>query len=121
MLSLPSPAASAAPLPSLDHSALQSRVEATIARLKAEDAKKGKGVSKEAQDIFDRISRTLPTRWDGKDIVVSDVVVIEAPYRPEDCRSVIGAAKESLGRVKKVVSTSWVDANAFVEQPLTTT
>ena len=107
VVSLPSPGATAAPLPPLDHSALQSRLEATVSRLKAEDAKKGKGVSKEAQDIFDRISRTLPTRWDGKDIVVSDLVVIEAPYRPEDCRSVTGAAKESLGRVKKVVSTRW--------------
>jgi len=32
-------------------------------------------------------------------------VVIEAPYRSEDCRLITGAAKESLGRVKKVVST----------------
>ena len=76
-----------------------------MARLKAEEARKGKGVSREAQEIFDRISRTLPTRWEGKDIVVSDAVVIEAPYRPEDCKAGTGAAKESLTRVKKVVSS----------------
>lgn len=35
---------------------------------------------------------------------MSDAVVIEAPYRSDDCRLITGAAKESLGRVKKVVS-----------------
>lgn len=104
VISLPSPPAQPRELPSLDHSALQSRLDATISRLKAEDARKGKGVTREAQDIFDRISRTLPTRWEGKDIVVSDAVIIETPYRSEDCRLITGAAKESLGRVKKVVS-----------------
>lgn len=46
----------------------------------------------------------LPTRWDGKDIVVMDQVVVKGPgYRSEDCR----AGKEAgsaLARVKKVVS-----------------
>ena len=104
VISLPSPPTQPKELPPLDHSALQSRLDAAITRLKAEDARKGKGVTREAQDIFDRISRTLPTRWEGKDIVVSDAVVIEAPYRSDDCRLITGAAKESLGRVKKVVS-----------------
>ncbi|MCJ1295190.1 hypothetical protein MMC34_006752 [Xylographa carneopallida] len=103
LVSLPAPTASLPLLPPLDHSALQSRLESTIARLRAEEARKGKGVSREAQEIFDRISRTLPTRWEGKDIVVSDAVVIEAPYRPEDCKAGSGAAKESLTRVKKVL------------------
>ena len=48
----------------------------------------------------------LPTRWDGKDIVVMDQVVVKGPgYRSEDCR----AGKEAgsaLARVKKVVSKS---------------
>lgn len=46
----------------------------------------------------------LPTRWEGKDIVVMDHVTVKGPgYRSEDCR----AAKEAtsaLARVKKVVS-----------------
>lgn len=45
----------------------------------------------------------LPTRWDGKDIVVMDQVVVKGPgYRSEDCR----AGKEAgsaLARVKKVL------------------
>ena len=48
----------------------------------------------------------LPTRWDGKDIVVMDQVVVKGPgYRSEDCR----AGKEAgsaLTRVKKVVSNT---------------
>lgn len=47
----------------------------------------------------------LPTKWDGKDIVVMDQVTVKGPgYRSEDCK----AGKEAgsaLARVKKVVST----------------
>ncbi|MCJ1473402.1 hypothetical protein MMC13_002053 [Lambiella insularis] len=103
LLSLPSPSVLTPPLGALDHSALQSRLESTIARLKAEEARKGKGVTRDAQEIFDRIARTMPTRWDDKDIVVNENVVIQAPYRPEDCRAESGASKESLNRVKKVL------------------
>ena len=46
----------------------------------------------------------LPTKWDGRDIVVMDQVIVKGPgYRSEDCR----AGKEAgsaLARVKKVVS-----------------
>ena len=46
----------------------------------------------------------LPTKWDGKDILVMDQVFVKGPgYRSEDCR----AGKEAgpaLARVKKVVS-----------------
>ena len=61
-------------------------------------------MSKEAQDIFDGLYRTLPTRWDGDNIVVNDAVVITAPYRAEDCRVGGGQQAGMLGRVKKVVS-----------------
>lgn len=48
-------------LPSIskvDLAALQAREEQTIREMKKKDAQKGKGVSKEAQDLFDAISRT---------------------------------------------------------------
>jgi len=47
-------------LPSIskvDIAALKAREEQTIREMKKKDAQKGKGVSKEAQDIFDAISR----------------------------------------------------------------
>lgn len=42
----------------VDIAALQAREEQTIREMKKRDAQKGKGVSKEAQELFDAISRT---------------------------------------------------------------
>lgn len=42
----------------VDIAALQAREEQTIREMKKKDAQKGKGVSKEAQELFDAISRT---------------------------------------------------------------
>lgn len=62
-------------------------------------------MSKEAQEIFDAIGRQLPTRWEGKDIVVLDQVVVRGPgYRGEDCRVGKDVPQGTLARVKKVVS-----------------
>ena len=72
--------------------------------MKEAAARKNRSVSKEAQDIFDGLSRTLPTRWDGTNMVVNDGVVISPPYRAEDCRAGAGQHAGMLGRVKKVVS-----------------
>lgn len=46
----------------------------------------------------------MPARWEGKDIVVLDAVVVAAPYRGEDCKGVGGAQAGMVGRVRKVVS-----------------
>lgn len=100
-----SPAPSApAPPPYLPTPALQARAATALQRAHEKANKVNRNVSKEAQEIFDAISRILPTRWEGKDIVVMDHVTVKGPgYRSEDCR----AAKEAtsaLARVKKVVS-----------------
>jgi hypothetical protein len=42
----------------IDLAALQAREEQTIREMKKKDAQKGKGVSKDAQELFDAISRT---------------------------------------------------------------
>lgn len=42
----------------VDIAALQAREETTIRKMKEKDAQKGKGVSKDAQDLFDALSRT---------------------------------------------------------------
>jgi hypothetical protein len=42
----------------VDVAALQAREEQTIREMKKKDAQKGKGVSQEAQELFDAISRT---------------------------------------------------------------
>lgn len=90
----------------LNTGALSARADAAVARLKEAEARKGKGVGKEAQDIFDALAKSLPARWDGTNMVINDAVVIVAPYRAEDCRVGQGQPKEMLARVKKIVSLS---------------
>ena len=100
----PSFTSASPPIAPVDPVALAKRADAAVARLKEAAARKNKSVSKEAQDLFDALIRTLPTRWDGTNIVVNDAVVITAPYRVEDCRLGAGQQAGMLARVKKVVS-----------------
>jgi len=62
----------------------------------------GIGVSKEGQDIFDALSRSMSCRWQGKDIVVLDSVLIREPYALESCTAQRGQ-QNALARVKKVL------------------
>lgn len=87
----------------LETRALKAREAAAIAKLQEAEARRGKGVTREAQDIFDAFSRTMPARWDGTSIVVADAVVIDKPYRVDDCRALIARDAAALTRVRKVV------------------
>lgn len=88
----------------LDTEALTARANAAVAKLKEKAAKRNPSVTKEAQEIFDAIGRQLPTRWEGKDIVVMDQVIVRGPgYRSEDCRAGKDVAQGTLARVRKVV------------------
>lgn len=100
--------------------ALMAREEQTIREMKKKDAQKGKGVSREAQEIFDAISRTyvsmqctntsdstdtkhrLPTRWADSQIVVNDAVLIQPPYTLESIRAPAGK-EQSVNMVKKII------------------
>ena len=80
-----------------------SRVNAgrVVAAAAAREQKIGKGVSKEGQDIFDALSRTMPCRWADKSIVVLETVMIGEPYGVDSVR---GNDQNAVKRVKKVVS-----------------
>lgn len=68
------------------------------------EARRGKGVTREAQDIFDAFSRTMPARWDEQNIIVADAVTIAPPYRVDECRPLVAGDTAALARVRKVVS-----------------
>lgn len=92
-------------LPSIakvDIDAIRAREEQTIREMKKKDAQKGKGVSKEAQEIFDAISRTLPTRWADAQIVVNDAVLVQPPYTVESIKAPAGK-EQSVAQVRKIM------------------
>lgn len=110
LLALPSSSESASftdALPSiqaLDTRALKQREAKAIGEALDREARRGKGVTREAQEIFDAFSRTMPARWDGPNIVVADAVTIAPTYRVDDCRPLVEGDTAALARVRKVVS-----------------
>ncbi|KAL2859067.1 anticodon-binding domain-containing protein [Aspergillus pseudodeflectus] len=90
-------------LHALDIRALKAREANAVGKLQESEARRGKGVTREAQDIFDAFSRTMPTRWDGSNIIVADAVAIAAPYRVDDCRPLVAGDTAALTRVRKVL------------------
>jgi len=90
----------------VESDALKAREENAIREMKKWEAGRGKGVSKEAQEMFDHISRTLPTRWNDKQIIINDSVILDAPYSPSDLK----APKEkqyTVPQIKRVVEGYW--------------
>ncbi|KAK2354912.1 hypothetical protein P8452_75171 [Trifolium repens] len=85
---------------SIDLHALQSREELAIRQAEADAERIGVGVTTEAQNIFDALSKTLPVRWDKTVIVVMNEVRVSSPYHSE---CVIGGTPAANDRVKKVL------------------
>lgn len=87
----------------LDTRALKAREAKAIGEAHDREARRGKGVTREAQELFDAFSRTMPARWDGPNIVVADAVTIAPPYRVDECRPLVDGDTAALARVRKVV------------------
>ncbi|KAI9769046.1 MAG: hypothetical protein M1839_003809 [Geoglossum umbratile] len=81
--------------------AAKQREEVAVRRLQENERRLGKGVTREGQEIFDALSKTLPSRWHEARIIVLDTVMIYPPYEVENCK----AEKDStaLQRVKMVL------------------
>ncbi|PQQ03962.1 protein LSM12 homolog [Prunus yedoensis var. nudiflora] len=84
----------------LDLNSLRAREELAIRQAEAESERIGVGVTSQAQNIFDALSKTLPVRWDKTVIVVMNAVRVSSPYTPE---SVSGGTPAANERVKKVL------------------
>lgn len=84
----------------VDLNSLQAREESALRQAEAESERIGVGVTTEAQNIFDALSKTLPVRWDKTAIVVMNEVRVSSPYLPE---SVSGGTAAANDRVKKVL------------------
>jgi hypothetical protein len=68
------PAGAVPPLPQVDLQRCLDREEKALRAAISESAKLGVGVTREAQQIFNALAKTLPCRWDGKVIAVLEEV-----------------------------------------------
>ena len=69
-------------------------------------ARRGVGVTQDAQDLFDGLNKTLPCTWSGTSILVLGEISIDAPYTGDSIRALSGESSPndpSLQRVRKVV------------------
>ncbi|EIE26838.1 hypothetical protein COCSUDRAFT_52473 [Coccomyxa subellipsoidea C-169] len=93
-----------AKLPHVDISKCLDREAKAVQAAEFEAARKGLGVTEEAQRIFDALSKTMPCKWQGKTIVVLGEVSIKEPY---DLASVSSTHPDNgaaiVERVKKVL------------------
>jgi hypothetical protein len=87
----------------VDMQALKAREEAEIQRLKQREEMKGRGVTKEAQEIFDHFNRMYQTRWHGTTIIVDESVLVEPPYKTENCKAPKDKPAAALPQIKKVL------------------
>ena len=94
------------PIGPLNIASLRAREETAVRRLQQQQLKQGKNVTAEAQEIFNALDRTMPVKWAGQDIIISDNVLISKPYRTDDCRALDDTVNGSaVQRVRKVVSS----------------
>jgi len=72
---------SLAMLAPLDEAAARRREADTVQKARVAASKVGRGVSREAQELFNAIESLYPSpRWDGTSIVVLGAVAVAAPY-----------------------------------------
>lgn len=84
----------------IDVNNIHAREEAAIRQAEAEAERIGIGVTPEAQNIFDALSKTLPVQWEKTTIVVLNEVRVSSPYLPDNVK---GGAPALNDRVKKVL------------------
>jgi len=90
----------------VDIEALKAREAKAIADAKNAEANVGKGVSKEAQELFDHMNRILRSRWNGQQIIVNETVIIEPPYQLENMKAP-SRYQQALEQAKKIASGFW--------------
>ncbi|EMC96108.1 hypothetical protein BAUCODRAFT_50250, partial [Baudoinia panamericana UAMH 10762] len=98
----------------VDTKRLRRRLDERVAAVQEQEKNQGKGVTKEAQAIFDSFRRmhvfspprltylNMPVRWHNQEMIVHEAIIIAPPYRSEDCKGAKDK-QEVLSRVRKVL------------------
>jgi len=85
-------------LPEIDRSKIDLRLKKAKGRI-------GIGVTKEAQQLFDFIRKTIQEcQWDKQNILVLDEVEIVPPYKSENCCMISGKNKKTVDYIKNIVN-----------------
>jgi hypothetical protein len=101
----PAPSREPEALPAIDIQLLTHREEQALRNQQRNRMQIGVGVTRQAQEIFDRLRQTMQCDWQDTSILVMKTVLISKPYRPEDCTQVKELDNpQQLDRVKKVLA-----------------
>jgi hypothetical protein len=84
----------------VDDARAAKRLEDAVRAAEADAARLGVGVTREAQALFDALSRTYPCAWRGASIAVMEAVVIAPPYSAD---ASTGGNEQELERVRTVL------------------
>ena len=82
-----------------------------MAQRRQEASLLGSNTSEFARYVFASINKSMPCRWDGTTIVVSDVVRISDPYNEEACESSNSSALQRVRRMVKNMLSSFTPSN----------
>ncbi|KAL0023310.1 hypothetical protein WJX77_005660 [Trebouxia sp. C0004] len=93
-----------APLPTVNAQRCKDREAKALQAAQAEAAKTGVGVSNEAQQVFDALSKTMPCHWKQQNIVILNEVELSPPYGLDNCSTEHSHNVTTLERVKKVLT-----------------
>lgn len=81
----PSSSTTTPPTAQLDASALSNRLSTALAAAQTAASRQGpKGTSPTEQALFDALARTMPARWEGSEMVISECFVVRKPYKGEN-------------------------------------
>jgi hypothetical protein len=86
-------------LQAIDIRTLETRITHATHIFASNKASFGVGVSRDAQEIFDSLAKTMPCYWSG-DVINCYSVRITPPYTSRDCE---GTDENELSRVRKVL------------------
>jgi hypothetical protein len=89
-------------LPAVDDARSAKRLEDAVRAAEADAERMGVGVTRQAQSLFDALSKTYPCRWRETTIAVMDSVLIRPPYTPETCE---GGNPTERERVQMVLAS----------------
>eukprot|EP00931_Biecheleriopsis_adriatica_P075154 TRINITY_DN49089_c0_g1_i1.p1 TRINITY_DN49089_c0_g1~~TRINITY_DN49089_c0_g1_i1.p1 ORF type:complete len:182 (+),score=37.95 TRINITY_DN49089_c0_g1_i1:93-638(+) len=98
-ISLP-PTSGIEELPAVDIRQIEERAQKVEEAAIADGKRWGVGVTEQAQDAFDALSKTMDVEWDGEDILCLGVR-ISKPYDPN--KSITGQNQQAVDRIKKVL------------------